>query len=365
MFIVPILAILCAPALWVIFGRPRFLPRYEEKTSARISIIIPARNEEDNIRKLLASITQQEQQAYEVLVVNDGSTDNTANIARDNGATVIEAQPLAAGWKGKPWACQQGADYATGEWLLFLDADTCMTSQSFLATLGHLTFSENHVFSICPWHHVKLPYEQLSVFFNLLMVIGMDAFGTDQSSSSDTRLVGQCMFIPKKIYQQCGGHQAVRSEILENYQFSKILRKKGVKRSCYLGKNNLSMRMFPSGFKELWNSWKKGFASGAADVSSKVMVWTSVWITGMITAAISLLVATLLGCPPLFFGIACCAYLTYSVICYFTFRHVGAFSWLNSLFFPISLIFYHVLFFSAVIGAKRGQKVTWKGRDVS
>jgi len=342
-----------------------FLPSLGEADAQKISIIIPARDEEANIEVLLESINRQQVKAHEVIVVNDGSTDKTAEVAVELGTTVINAQPLPKDWKGKPWACQQGADSATGDWLLFLDADTRLESASFLAQLRYLTNEENHVFSICPWHAVKRPYEQLSLFFNLLMVIGIDAFGSAKSSKDDTRLVGQSMLISQKNYQQCGGHEAVKSEVLENYQLSKTLREKGIKRSCYLGKNHLTMRMFPGGMTELWRSWKKGFISGAADVSPRIILWTSLWITGMFIAFVSFVVALSWDISPLFLGLSISAYLLYAALCLYASRLVGSFSFFNSLLFPISLIFYHILMLSAWIDTKRGKQTKWKGRDVN
>ncbi len=91
---------------------------------ASVSVIIPARNEEQNLPTLLRSLAAQPVKPREILVVDDGSTDRTAEVARRLGATVIVSQPLPDGWRGKTWACHQGAQAATGELLLFVDADT-------------------------------------------------------------------------------------------------------------------------------------------------------------------------------------------------------------------------------------------------
>lgn len=364
LLLLPILSILCAPALWVLFGRPRYVPLLGKATSKKITLIIPARDEEENIHTLLTSLNEQSVKAHEIIVVNDGSTDKTAEISRELGATVLESKPLPDGWKGKPWACQQGADVATGEWLLFLDADTRLLPDA-IAQFRHLTDMENHVFSICPWHAVKRPYEQLSAFFNILMVVSMNAFGMDRKSVNDTRLVGQSMLIPSAIYQKCGGHAAVKSEILENFHLSKILQSMGIKRSCYLGKNSVTMRMFPSGFTELWRSWKKGFVSGAAEIPAMTMFWTSVWINGMMMAFVALCRTWTAYSSPLFMGFAIAAYLIHAAQCLVVFKRVGSFSWLGALLFPVPLIFYHVLFFTALIDQKRGKQTQWKGRDVS
>ena len=83
-------------------------------TTQPVSVIVPARNEERNLPTLLRSLAEQSVKPREVVVVDDGSTDRTAEIARQCGATVIASQPLPEGWRGKTWACHQGAPSVRG-----------------------------------------------------------------------------------------------------------------------------------------------------------------------------------------------------------------------------------------------------------
>jgi 4,4'-diaponeurosporenoate glycosyltransferase len=96
-----------------------------------LSVIIPARNEEHNLPTLLRSLHSQSLRPGEIIVVDDGSTDRTADTARQLGATVVPSRPLPEGWRGKTWACHQGAQSARGELLLFLDADTWFEPNGF------------------------------------------------------------------------------------------------------------------------------------------------------------------------------------------------------------------------------------------
>jgi 4,4'-diaponeurosporenoate glycosyltransferase len=364
LIIVPLLALMCAPALFLVLGRPNFAPVIGKRCDTPISIIIPARNEAENISTLLGSITKQEHPAHEIIVVDDGSTDGTATIALENGASVVEAESLPPSWKGKPWACQQGADHATGDWLLFLDADTCI-QPDFLGRMQYVTSSDTQVFSVCPYHTVLKPYEQLSAFFNLLMVAGVNAFGTGSSSGKHAAMFGQCMLISRKHYDQVNGHQQVKDKVLENFHLASHLEKLGIQCRCYLGKGLISMRMFPGGFTELWSSWKKGFVSGATSANPRALAYSSIWISGAMITIVSL---ALLFTPQagVGFGITTAiAYTVYAAQCYWAFRLVGSFSWINALLFPISLIFYQVLFFSAVIDKARGKQTQWKGRQVN
>lgn len=374
MLVMPVMAILFAPAIWFLLGRPRFLsslPPAEKpgKASAAISIIIPARNEEANIARLLESIQQQSSQPLETIVVNDGSTDNTASIASQLGARVIDVAALPDGWMGKPWACQQGAhaantaNSATGDWLLFLDADLIL-EPSALHALSQVCAGSDQVHSVCPHHVIKHPYEQLSAYFNVLMLAGVNAFGIGKSATDNAALFGQCLLISQKHYQQVNGHETVKDKALENFHLARQFKQLGIPCSCYLGKGLIHMRMFPNGIGELWSSWKKGFTSGAAHTAPRALLLSSLWISGMMLTIVCLILSFTSYASNLFILITALAYLIYACQSLRVFKLAGTFSAWNALFFPLSLLFYQTLFFSALIDKKRGKTTNWKGRAV-
>ena len=374
MLVMPVMAILFAPAIWFLLGRPRFLsslPPAEKpgKASAAISIIIPARNEETNIARLLESIQQQSSPPLETIVVNDGSTDNTASIASQLGARVIDVEALPDGWMGKPWACQQGAhaantaNSATGDWLLFLDADLIL-EPSALHALSQVCAGSDQVHSICPHHVIKHPYEQLSAYFNVLMLAGVNAFGIGKSATDNAALFGQCLLISQKHYQQVNGHETVKDKALENFHLARQFKQLGIPCSCYLGKGLIHMRMFPNGIGELWSSWKKGFTSGAAHTAPRALLLSSLWISGMMLTIVCLILSFTSYVSNLFILITALAYLIYACQSLRAFKLAGTFSAWNALFFPLSLLFYQTLFFSALIDKKRGKTTNWKGRAV-
>lgn len=371
MLVMPVMAILFAPAIWFLLGRPRFLsslPPAEKpgKASAAISIIIPARNEEANIARLLESIQQQSSQPLETIVVNDGSTDNTASIASQLGARVIDVEALPDGWMGKPWACQQGANTAncaTGDWLLFLDADLIL-EPSALHALSQVCAGSDQVHSVCPHHVIKHPYEQLSAYFNVLMLAGVNAFGIGKSATDNAALFGQCLLISQKHYQQVNGHETVKDKALENFHLARQFKQLGIQCSCYLGKGLIHMRMFPNGIGELWSSWKKGFTSGAAHTAPRALLLSSLWISGMMLTIVCLILSFTSYASDPFVLVTALAYLIYACQSLRVFKLAGTFSAWNALFFPLSLLFYQTLFFSSLIDKKRGKTTNWKGRAV-
>jgi len=331
------------------------IPRSSSTLSAypSLSIVIPARNEEANLPTLLRSIFAQSVQPLEVIVVNDGSTDRTAAVAHEFGATVLESQPLPAGWRGKTWACHQGAALASGDLFLFLDADTwfepgglCKILDTYLVSGGAL--------SVGPYHAVHRPYEQLSAFFNLAMTAGMGAFSLLGSALPPRGLFGQMLMVNRADYFRVEGHEAVKDRILENFALSKHFQAAGVPLRCYGGKGVLAFRMYPNGLKELVDGWRKAFASGAGGTARPLLLMIVTWMCGMVFAL------NLLASQPNWPSVG--LYLLFALQLYVMLRRIGAFRWYTALFYPVPLVFFFFVFAQSAVRS-RG-KVTWKGRIV-
>lgn len=350
---------------WVMSARFRAVPGLEPgapKPGARISVIVPARNEEENLSRLLSSLEDQEFRPREIIVVDDQSDDRTAAIARESGARVVEGQPLPDGWYGKPWACLQGAAVASGDWLLFLDADVVVEREG-LFRIGRLARDEGVVHSFCPHHRVPTAREQLSAFFNVIMILGMNAFTLRGGRAKSIGLFGQAMLVSRAQYEAVGGHEPVRNEVLENFHLSRHFADAGCRCRCWLGKGTLRMRMFPGSFGELVRGWSKGFVSGAGNTPLAALAGISLWLSGLLMSLVSLsflpLVPGSVDCAVLALYAAC------AIQCLYLFRHAGTFWPAGALVFPVGLVFYQVLFFGSLLRKRGGGKVLWKGRDVA
>ncbi len=326
-------------------------------SAVSVSVIIPARDEESNLPRLLRSIALSTSLKVEVLVVDDHSTDRTAHVAREAGVTVIYSEPLPAGWTGKAWACCQGARHASGDLLLFLDADTYFASGGLDRLVARWVREDDPELSISllPYHVMQTAYEQLSLLFYLLMAAGAGGFG----AFGRARLFGQSLLIPKVTYSAVNGHAAVRGFVLENLNLAGLLHDAGRHMTCLSGRDTLEMRMFPEGFRQMSDSWTKAFVHGAAKSGSAVIACSAVWIASFWVAAITLIVP-----PPLAVVSFISAYLLFSLQLFWFARQLGNYHFVTCLLYPLPLAYYCVIFARSALRRAAGQKTIWRGREV-
>ena len=181
-----------------------------------VTIIIPARNEERRLPRLLASIANLTQAPGEVIVVDDHSTDRTAEIAQAAGARVVEPGDLPAGWTGKCWACWNGALAARGRVLVFLDADTWLDPDG-LTKLVARHGRVGGLLSVQPYHVTRSAYEQLSAITNITMFMAVNTFTPLGQRGRPHATFGPCITCGRDDYFRVDGHRAVRSAVLEDY----------------------------------------------------------------------------------------------------------------------------------------------------
>ena len=327
-----------------------------------LSVIVPARNEERNLPNLLGSLAKQDFSPTEVIVVDDNSTDATARVAREAGAKVILSKPLPVGWRGKTWACLQGAEAAVGELLLFIDADTFFESGGLRAIVD--TYLQGGgVMSVGAYHKVKRAYEQLSAFFNLIMTAGTGAFTMPCKKMQPGGLFGPFLMLDHKTYFETGGHASVKDKILENFYLAEVFRRSGTPMRCYGGKNTFSMRMYPEGLHDLIEGWSKAFATGAAQTPLPTLLMIIGWITGAFTSVVILLIAAFTGSPNKL-ALGGMLYLLFALQTWFMLIRIGAFRFYTALLYPIPLSFYVAVFVRSAILVALKKKVSWKGRQM-
>lgn len=333
----------------------------------KVSIIIPARNEENTIGKILTSINNQKFKVEEVIVVNDSSTDTTKEIALNFNAKVIDSNQLPTDWKGKPWACWQGAHNAKGDVLFFLDADTYVEPgglKKIIETYNYYNKLEANkngvVLSVAPYHTVFKFYEEFSSLFNIIMVGSMNAF-TPFKNNQPTGLFGQSLILSKKNYFEIGGHSSVKNKILENVFMASLFNSKGITLKCLGGKGTLSFRMYPDGFNLLINGWTKAFATGAGQTPFFSLLLIILWISSGFIISINLIIEILAGNSLLMW---LSLYLGFVLQLRWMLKKIGNFKLIPTIIFPINLLFYVIVFIRSLYFQITNKSISWKSREV-
>jgi 4,4'-diaponeurosporenoate glycosyltransferase len=327
----------------------------------KISVIIPARNEENNLPRLLNSLKNQTIAPYEIIVVDDNSSDRTAQKAQEHAAQVISSPILPDGWLGKPWSCYLGAQKAKGDIFIFLDADTFLEKDG-LEKMINVCITKKGATSIFPYHSVKKFHEAFSAIFNLMQIAGMYyiyIFGKREPKG----LLGPCLVISQKDYLEAGGHLAVKGQVLEHYAMGGILKKHGISLNLISGKGLLNVRMYPEGWRSLINGWRKSFARGADQTPWLNMTFAIIWISGLIVTSAFFLSALFSGILiNIYFWAS--LYLLSVIQVYYDFRRVGNFPLWSAVFYPAILIFFLALFIVTEYSSSKNSQIEWKGRKI-
>jgi 4,4'-diaponeurosporenoate glycosyltransferase len=334
------------------------LPDLSVVDEPKVSVLIPARNEESTLPNLLSALQQQTFQPYEIIVIDDQSDDATAQIAEQAGVRVEQTAPLPKGWTGKNWALRTGYAASSGDILVFLDADTEPGKdmlRRLVATVQHL----GGLVSVQPYHRTERPYELLALLFNLvgLMAIKLGAGGGVA--------FGPAMATSRKDYEQVGCHDAVAGYVVEDWFIAHVYESVGLPASAYIGHGQLNYRMYPGGLRDLVDGFDKNFATAAGEVSWVRMLAVVLWLSGLFWAAwclpASLFGWPIFGNPPLLQTLV--VYLAFAIQLAIIVRPVGSFRLIVP-FFPIPVAFFIAVFLQAIFNLERGQ-IEWKGRTIS
>jgi 4,4'-diaponeurosporenoate glycosyltransferase len=331
--------------------------------SPPVSVVIPARNEAHNLPLLLESLRRQSPLPREILVVDDQSEDGTAEVASAGGARVLRSGPLPAGWLGKPWACWQGAQRASGEVLVFLDADTVLDADG-LRRIVSTWVDRRGLVSIWPYHRMLRAYERLSAFFHIVIMGSMRAFTPLGSRLAPLGAFGPCIVCARREYLELGGHERVKGAVLEDVALGRLFLDGGHAVHCLGGRGTIAFRMYPQGITSLIAGFGKGMAIGARTSAAIVLVPMALWITGGFIVGFALLysLATGLWGPwPAWLAL----YLMYALQLAWMLLRLGNYGLPTALLYPIPAAFFAAVF-ALSLGRTFGlRRVRWKGRDIS
>lgn len=334
------------------------------QVNRRVSVIIPARNEEGNLPHLLESLRFQTVTPEEIIVVDDFSSDRTSEIAADYGAQVIHAPQLPENWTGKNWALWNGFLRSKGEALVFLDADVRLAPEA-LERLLSAREKVGGAVSVVPYHHTEKAYERLSLVTYLLGVL---AFTSPFERKNPRKgLYGSCIVASREDYEKINGHRSVSAEILDDLNLGHRFAAAGIPVENYIGGNLVSFRMYPGGIGSQLQGFGKGAVLSTACLTAATVLMIAFWLAGLFITgfgAPALLIAGHEWALPFSVG-----YALYALQILYFLKDTGRYGWampalhfVSSLFFIVVMLYsiYQVVFLGSI--SWRGRRINVKGR---
>ena len=338
-----------------------------------ISVIIPARNEARNIKRCVQALLLQTYPNIEVIVVDDRSSDETLNILeqlaeKDARLRIVHGTELPPGWAGKPHALVQGVAGAQGTWLCFMDADTFAEPGLISSTYRVALKQGADMFSILTeqelgsfWEKTILPLVFLGLSF------GFPAKQVNDPEKPDAIANGQFILIRRFVYDQVGGHTAVKDRIDEDKAIATITKHAGYRLVLADGRKVAHTRMYTS-LPEMWEGWTKNIYLGLQDrlwlllfgailglvVSILLPIWLFgglSWLAsgGGVAAAVITVEASILWIYLIYKRLQACR----------AFRIAGGYA----LTFPLGALLFTAMMGTSAFNVISGRGVSWKGRQ--
>ena len=259
-------------ATWIIliksmlktFSESPFLDKFEKKehTKPKVSVILPARNEEKFIEKCLDSLVKQDYENYEIITINDSSNDSTGNIIKKysekfSKVIFVDARPKPDGWMGKNWACMEGYKKASGDLLLFTDADTVHTNSVISLSVSHLLSLQLDALTVIPRMLcldgiTKITLPMISTFLHTRF----SALRVNDTSKNTGYFFGSYFIIKKSTYDSVGTHEGVKNEIVEDGALGRKVKESDFKMRMVRGEHLIDA-VWARDWSTLWNALKR------------------------------------------------------------------------------------------------------------
>jgi chlorobactene glucosyltransferase len=336
----------------------------------RVSVLVPARNEEENIGPCVRSLLAQEYPGFRVLVLDDESSDGTAGVLAslpDEGGRlrVKRGGPLPAGWLGKHWAFQQLSQAADGELLLFTDADTRHLPTALGDAVSALLAEEADLLSALPHQEIGSWAERLLVpiipwaLFSFLPLALAHRWRWPVLSAS----IGQYMLFRREAYEQIGGHAAVRQPAADDLALGRRVKAHGLRLRLMDGGERISCLMYNQA-REVYEGLSKNLlAAFGYLVPAFLFVW--LWLGLVFWQPLVILGLTGLGAnlPPPSPLLAAAAVVASLLLWGLSYWRFGFRLWLVPIY-PLSVLAAVWLALRSLLLTVRG-RATWKGRTLA
>lgn len=347
-----------------------------------LSVCIPCRNEEQNLRNTLDSLLKQTKKNISVLILNDQSTDGTQSILdkymlKYPNIRVIQGKDKPEGWLGKNWACHQLSEQVSTKLMVFQDADVWL-SPTALERITHLLHTYD---ALTVWPHQKLLsfFEQLiipSVYYSLFTLFPaaylhrkpkwLPSFLFPRFKELFTAANGQFMAFNKATYSNIGGHYAVRNDVVEDMALARLVKRSNYSMGMYHGQQTIFCRMYQSA-NEVWDGFGKNFLQGFPNMFT-FMVMGLLHFLVFILPVFILIVSYWVDYATHSEHVTTLALASLSVLTY-TLQRLSLdqlFDWnpMYSLLHFFSVIWFQALAIRLIWNKLIGRKVKWKGRPI-
>ncbi|MDQ3309423.1 MAG: glycosyltransferase [Gemmatimonadota bacterium] len=336
------------------------VPLPDGRTLPRMSVIVTALNEERSIEQALRSLLAQQYPDFEVVVVNDRSTDATGAILDrmamgEPRLRVVHNRELPAGWLGKNHAMQRGAQMATGEWLLFTDADVIFAPTSLARAAGHTVREKLDHLAVAP--EITAPGPLVGMFvgtFSIFFSVYARPWKVHDPRSRAHIGIGAFNLVRAEAYQRLGGHAPIRMRPDDDMKLGKLIKQAGLRQRFLVGREMVRVEWYPS-LGEVARGLEKNsfagmeysvarlvaatFAMLAFNLWPFVAVFATAGVTRMVYAATVLLILAVCGA-----GV----------------REGGGKPW-YALGFPFAASFFLYVIWRSTLKALRNDGIDWRG----
>jgi chlorobactene glucosyltransferase len=333
----------------------------------RVSTLVPARNEAATIAACVRSLLQQEYAYFEVIVLDDASSDSTgaqldAPAAANPILRVIHGdEQLPAGWNGKSFACHRLAAAATGEWLLFTDADTQHSQESVSRGIAQALALDVDLLSALPAQETRTWSERIFVSFILdfLPLIGLNFAAIYQRRSNESAANGQYLLTRATSYRRAGGHAAIYQQTLDDFALAQHFRRGGYRIALIDGSELVRCRMYHSA-AEVWQGFARSLMHGLdnSTTAPHSALWGALFAWGYSALFVNPFLALWVG-PGRWLGVVELLWL--ALLRAIVNRHLRR-SWLEVLTTPLAAWGVMLLGLTTLYHRWRGETVNWKGR---
>lgn len=275
----------------IYFRKAKSAPLISEKEETLVSILIPARNEQQNIERCLYSLFDQNYKNIEIIVLDDDSDDDTFSLVKkisqeDDRLKVVKGTSVPAGWTGKNWACHQLSKLAKGDFYLFVDADTKLQATLINETISEMKSSDIDLLSLFPRRITSTLVDKIiSITIGWLIFSCLPLLLADKNPMFSSAF-GQFLLFRRGAYKSIGGHEGIKSKILDDFELGRSITRNGLVLKLFDGTDRISTFSYSSE-KEALDGFSKSIFPF---FNNRIMPFLILWVLFLSSSMIPFIV---------------------------------------------------------------------------